>query len=143
MFCREHVVQLHHHIDAIHAAGAELVVIGSGKPHFVAGFRELTGYKGPLYVDPELKSYEAAGLERGMWRNFTPLSFGHAVRALARGNMQGRTQGDPSQQGGAMVIAPGGKLLFAHVSKVAGDNASPEVLLGALRAGSAATATRP
>lgn len=133
MFCREHAVQLHREIDAIHAAGAELVAIGVGKPHFIAGFRETTGYRGPIYVDPELKSYEAAGLHRGMWRNFTPLSLGLAVRALARGNMQGRTQGDPSQQGGAMVIAPGGKLLFAHASKVAGDNASPEVLLAALR----------
>jgi hypothetical protein len=133
MFCREHVVQLHREIDAIHAAGAELVVIGSGKPHFIAGFRETTGYQGKLYVDPELKSYQAAGLHHGMWRNFTPGALARGVRALARGHMQGRTQGDPAQQGGAMVIAPGGKLLFAHASKVAGDNASPEVLLAALR----------
>lgn len=134
MFCREHVVQLHREIEKIHAAGAELVVIGSGTPNFIAGFRENTGYQGPLYVDPKLHSYEAAGLHRGMWRNFTPLSVGLAVRALARGHMQGRTQGDPSQQGGAMVVAPGGKLLFAHASKIAGDNASPEVLVAALRA---------
>jgi hypothetical protein len=137
MFCREHVVQLHREIEKIHAAGAELVVIGSGRPHFIAGFRENTGYQGPLYVDPELRSYEAAGLHHGMWRNFTPLSVGLAVRALARGHMQGRTQGDPSQQGGAMVVAPGGKLLFAHASKIAGDNASPVVLVAALRAAAA------
>lgn len=137
MFCREHVVQLHREIDAIHAAGAELVVIGSGTASFIAGFRETTGYRGLLYVDPKLRSYEAAGLHRGMWRNFTPISLGHAVRALAHGNMQGRTQGDPAQQGGAMVVAPGGRLLFAHASKVAGDNASPEVLLAALRSAAA------
>jgi hypothetical protein len=140
MFCREHVVQLHREIEPIRAAGAELVVIGSGKPHFIAGFRETTGYKGRLYVDPQLTSYDAAGLHRGNWRNFTPLSLGHAVRALAHGHMQGRTQGDLAQQGGAMVVAPGGKLLFAHASKVAGDNAAPEVLIAALRAGGASEA---
>src|SRR5687767_7745821 len=112
MFCREHVVQLHHNIDKIHAAGAELVVIGSGTPNFVAGFRETTGYQGPLYVDPSLKSYELAGMNRGMWRNFTPLSAFHGIRALARGNMQGRTQGDPSQQGGVLVIRPPGQIVW-------------------------------
>ena len=43
-------MQLHRQIDRIHAAGAELVVIGSGTPNFVTGFRETTKYDGPLYV---------------------------------------------------------------------------------------------
>ena len=129
---REHVVQLHRHIEQIHAAGAELVVIGSGTPNFVAGFREITGYQGPLYVDPSLRSYEAAEMKRGMWRNFTPLSVAHGFRALARGNMQGRTKGDASQQGGVLVIQPPGQIVWEHHSKVAGDNAAPSDVLVAL-----------
>src|SRR5262245_18582310 len=100
MFCREHVVQLHRQIDLIHAAGAELVIVGSGTPNFILGFRETTGYDGPMYSDPSLASYQAAGLKRGMWRNFMPQVTLHGIRALARGNFQGRTRGDPSQQGG-------------------------------------------
>jgi hypothetical protein len=128
MFCREHVVQLRHQIDAIHAAGGELVVLGSGTPNFMAGFREQTDWRGPLYSDPTLASYRAAGLQNAMWRNFTPLGAVFAVRALARGHMQGRTQGDPSQQGGVLVILPPGRIVYEHISKLAGDNApAPEV----------------
>ena len=70
MFCREQVVQLHHEIDRIHRAGGEVVVVGNGAPHFIAGFRELTGYRGPLYTDPSLESYRAASLKRQSWRKW-------------------------------------------------------------------------
>ncbi len=123
-------MQLHRQIDRIHAAGAELVVIGSGSAHFVAGFRELTGYKGPLYVDPELASYRAAGLRRGMWRNFNPVSLAYAFRAMVRGNFQGRTKGDAEQQGGVLVVEPPGRVVYEHLSKVAGDNAPAEEVTG-------------
>ena len=134
MFCREHVVQLHHEIGAIHAAGGELVVIGSGTPNFIAGFRETTKYDGPLYVDPELVSYRAAGLKRGVLRTLNPLSLAHGVRALVRGNFQGRTQGDALQQGGALVILPPGRIVYEHLSDVAGDNAPPKEVVAALQA---------
>jgi hypothetical protein len=134
MFCREHVVQLHHEIDRIHAAGAELVVIGSGAAHFVAGFRETTHYPGPVLVDPQLASYTAAGLHRGWLRTINPLVIAYGARALLRGNWQGRTQGVADQQGGVMVIEPPGRIVFEHLSKVAGDNAPPRQVLAALPA---------
>src|SRR5687767_3875751 len=112
MFCREQVVQLHHEIDRIHRAGGEVVVVGNGAPHFIAGFRELTGYRGPLYTDPSLESYRAASLKRG-WATFlNPKAAVNAARALLKGHMQGRTQGDPAQQGGTLVIAPPGRVLM-------------------------------
>ena len=138
MFCREHVVQLHRQIDPIHAAGGELVVVGSGTPSFIAGFREQTGWTGPLYSDPSLASYRAAGLQHAMWRNFTPLGVVYGARALARGHMQGRTQGDPSQQGGVLVILPPGRVVYEHVSKLAGDNAPAAEVAEALRTALAA-----
>jgi hypothetical protein len=134
MFCREHVVQLHHEKARIEAAGARLVVIGSGTPNFIAGFRENTGFDGLILSDPSLSAYKVAGMRRDMWRNFTPLSAAYAVRALARGHMQGRTQGDASQQGGVLVIEPPGHIVFEHLSKLAGDNAPPADILAALEA---------
>jgi hypothetical protein len=137
------VVQLHREIERIHAAGAELVVVGSGTPNFIAGFRENTGFDGMILSDPQLSAYRAAGLRRGTWRNFNPLSAAYAVRALARGHMQGRTQGDASQQGGVLVILPPDRIVFEHMSKVAGDNAPPADILRALeasRAGALSTA---
>jgi peroxiredoxin len=132
MFCREHVVQLHRQDDRIRAAGAELVAIGSGTPNFIAGFRELTGFRGTLLSDPTLSAYRAAGMRRGHWRSFTPLSAAYAVRALARGHMQGRTQGDAAQQGGVLVVLPPGRVVYAHFSKVTGDNAPAEEVVAAL-----------
>ncbi len=132
MFCREHVVQLHQQIERIHAAGAELVVVGSGKPHFVQGFRELTRFDGPIYCDPELKSYAAAGLHRSAWRLVTPKSAVYALRAMSRGAFQGRTQGDALQQGGVMVILPPDRVVYQHTSETAGDNAPAEEVVAAL-----------
>ena len=132
LHCRDHVVQLHRSIADIRRTGAELIVIGSGTPSFIAGFRETTGFDGPLFVDPTLATYEAAELERGVLRTLSPRGLGKAVSALRRGVRQGRTQGDAFQQGGVLVIAPGGTLRWRHVSKFAGDNAPVERVVAAL-----------
>lgn len=133
MFCREHVVQLHRHIEEIRATGAEVHVIGSGTPNFIAGFREVTGFQGPVYVDPSLEAYRVAGLKRGVAATFGPRSLLRGVRTMARGHRQGRTQGDPWQQGGTLVIKPGGEVLMAHASQGGGDNAAPAEVIAALR----------
>lgn len=143
MFCREHVVQLYREMARIRAAGAELVVIGSGTPNFIAGFREVTGFSGPILSDPDLASYRAAGLRRSMWRNFTPAVVAYGVRALARGNMQGRTQGDAAQQGGVLVIVPPGRIIYQHISKAAGDNAAAAAVVGALETAPQPSAPSP
>jgi predicted amidohydrolase len=128
------VVQLHHEMDRIHATGAEVVVVGNGAPHFIAGFRELTGYLGPLYTDPSRASYRAADMKHG-WRTFLDArALTNAARALAGGHLQGRTQGDPAQQGGTLVIAPPGRVLFHHVSDTAGDHAKLEKIFAVLEA---------
>jgi hypothetical protein len=132
MFCREHVVQLHHKIDDFRSLGAELVVIGSGAPNFVRGFRDTTRFQGPIYCDPELASYRAANLRRSWAGNLHPAVIARGVRALLRGHMQGRTQGDAAQQGGVAVILPPGRVIYTHRSDGAGDNAPPEAMLAAL-----------
>jgi hypothetical protein len=126
------VVQLHRRIDRIHAAGAELVVIGNGSPSFIAGFRETTGYHGPLYTDPSLEVYKAAGLKRGVFKVINPRAAMAALGALRGGHRQGATQGDALQQGGTLVIDRAGVVLWAHVDEYAGDNADPEEIVRAL-----------
>jgi hypothetical protein len=49
--------------------------------------------------------------------------------ARKKGFHQGRTQGDPWQQGGSLVVRPGGQVLFRYASKVPGDHVSPQTLL--------------
>jgi hypothetical protein len=45
--------------------------------------------------------------------------------------MQGRTVGNPAQLGGAMVIGPSGRVVWARMAEDAGDNASPKEILAA------------
>ncbi len=125
-------MQLHRSIDDIHAAGAELYVIGNGAPMFIEGFRETTGFSGTVLTDPSLEAYQAAELERGFWKT---VNFGSAVAsagALARGFRQGKTMGDKTQQGGVVVVARDGSELFHHISKYPGDNAKPADIVRAL-----------
>jgi peroxiredoxin len=130
--CRAHVIDLVRRIDLVRKAGAELVIVGSGTPNFIAGFRDETGWDGPVYVDPSLEVYKAAQLERGVLKTFSPLAIGKTIGAFASGVRQGRTQGDPWQQGGTLVIAPDHAVLWHHVSKRSGDNARPEDIAAAL-----------
>jgi len=132
MHCREHVVQLHHRIGELEAAGAKVYVIGNGSPSFIAGFRETTGWQGPIYTDPSLAVYKAAGLKRGVLATLNPRGAIRSIATLRRGFRQGRTQGDSWQQGGVVVIAPGGDVLWTHASEGPGDNASADHILAAL-----------
>jgi hypothetical protein len=132
MHCREHVVQLHRDIDKIHAAGAELFVIGNGTPNFIQGFRENTKYDGPLYTDPSLEVYKAAQLKRGVTRVLNLKAAISSAKSLARGNRQGLMQGDAWQQGGVLVIAPSGDVRWHHASDHPGDNASVDQITRAL-----------
>jgi len=125
-------VQLHRETAAIQAAGASLAVIGNGGPSFIEGFREQTRFDGPIYTDPSLAVYQAAQLKRGVMKTFDPRALGTTLGAFMRGHRQGRTQGDPWQQGGVLVIAPGGEVKWHHASERPGDNASARDIVAAL-----------
>jgi hypothetical protein len=127
------VVQLHREVDKIHETGAELIVIGNGAPHFIAGFREITGYDGPLYTDPSLAVFQAAELKRGVGTVLDPRALMPTLKALAGGGKQGRTQGDTWQQGGVLVIAAGGAIKWHQASERPGDHASAVQILAALK----------
>lgn len=126
-------MQLHRDHDLLRQSGAVLHIIGNGAPMFIAGFREETGYTGPLYTDPTLKAYEAAQLERGVLSTLNLASLGRSIGSLRRGFRQGRTQGDALQQGGVLVIAPGNRVLWQHVSRGPGDNATAAEIAAAIR----------
>ncbi len=124
-------MQLHREMGTLHARGAELVVIGNGAPHFARAFREDLKLESPLYVDPSLATYRALGLRRGIAATlFNRRTLPNALRALRAGFRQGRTQGDPWQQGGVLVVRPDGTVAYRFVSEAAGEQAPlGEVLL--------------
>ena len=138
MFCREQVAQLRGIVEQIRNRGAELVVVGNGSVEQAKAFAAERELDFPLLTDPGRRAYKKAGLLRNIVSTFNPKFLGAASRALKGGHRQGMVQGDPWQQGGAFVFAPGDEVLFAQVSKAAGDHADPDDLLAALPIGEAA-----
>jgi hypothetical protein len=125
------VVQLHRRIDEL-SARADVIVIGNGSPSFIDGFRETTGWRGPVLTDPSLAVYNAAGLKRSVLRTLDPRGALRGLKTLSKGIMQGRTQGDQWQQGGVLVIATNGDVLWSHASGGPGDNATVDQILTAI-----------
>ena len=125
-------MQLHRDVDKIHGAGAEMIVIGNGAPHFIAGFREITGYRGPLYTDPSLATFEAAALQRGVLKSLNLRSVAPTMKAFKAGFKQGKVEGDTWQQGGVLVMRRSGEVAWQHTSQRPGDNATAAQILGAL-----------
>ena len=122
-------------LPAIRRHGAELVIVGNGRPEHAADFRDREKVKSPLFVDPELRAYQAAGLKRSILSTLSPGVIGRGIRAFAAGKRQGATQGDPWQQGGVFVIRPGNTVDYAYVSQEAGDHPDPAEVIAALDAG--------
>jgi NAD(P)-dependent dehydrogenase (short-subunit alcohol dehydrogenase family) len=119
-------------IDDIRALGAELVLIGSGAPHFAAAFREDFALDCPVLVDESLEVYSIAGLERSASAALSPRMALSAARALRAGHRQTAVQGDVWQLGGVLVIRAGGEVAYRHASTEAGDHAPIEDVLAAL-----------
>ena len=119
-------------LPEIRRRGAELIIVGNGQPQHAIDFRDTEHVDSPLYVDPELQAYAAAGLKRGLCSSLSPGVILRGVRALREGKRQGATMGDPWQQGGVFIIRRGNRVDFAYMSAEAGDHPSAETILSAL-----------
>lgn len=78
-------------------------------------------------------SYDAAGFKHGILKTVNPTSLRRGMRARSEGFRQRRTMGDPFQQGGVLVVAPNGQLLYSYTSNEAGDHPPIADVLGSLR----------
>jgi hypothetical protein len=132
LFCREQAVQIRDVFDRLRAAGADVAFVGSGTPDQAEMFRSDYDLPFPVYVDPSLRAFRIARLERGVGRTLGPGSLAAGLRAFRAGYRQGHTEGDPWQLGGAIVVGPGHKVFYAYRSATAGDHPDPEALIAAL-----------
>lgn len=90
----------------------------------------------PVLADERRISYKTVGAKIGSVGDLLgpKVAAKGALTVLRTGKLQGRTLGHPAQLGGAMVIAPGDEIVFSRMAQDAGDNASPQEILGALSA---------
>jgi hypothetical protein len=117
-------------------AGVGLVLIGQATPRHAAQFRRRQGIQLPVLADERRISYRAAGAKiANVAELFGPQSVSKGLVAGARSRrIQTRTVGSAAQLGGSLVVRPDGDVVWSHMSSHAGDNASPEEILAAVRA---------
>ena len=127
-------MQLHRASSKIAEAGGRLVVVGNGTPSFIEGFRDKSGFDGPVYTDPGRRTYEALRLRRDVRSALNLRSVRRALDAYRKGFRQTGTHGDAWQQGGVFVLDAHGEIVFRYASEYAGDHPAVETVLAALRA---------
>lgn len=120
-------------VPEIRALGGELVAIGSGTIQHLGWFLEDQKPDYPVYTDPGVAVFAAAEMKRGALEVFGPRSLIAGVRALAAGHRQPGVKGDPSQNGGVMIVLPDGSIPWKHLSAYAGDHPPGERILAELR----------
>ena len=122
------------HLKEMRGKGANVAVIGNGLPAMAKGFVERLGLAGEARVltDPKRQSYRQAGFRRGVWATLGPRALVNLFRALRKRLGTGKIEGDAWQQGGTLVVARGGEVLFRYASSHQGDRAGPQRLLAAL-----------
>jgi hypothetical protein len=128
-------VQLHRAREQFAQAGAKLVLIGQATPRHAAHFRRTRKVELPVLADETRQTYKLIGAKKGTIGQLIGPSVvaKGALTTLRTGQVQGRTIGNPAQLGGALVIAPGGEIVFKHLAKDASDNVPPEQLLEVVR----------
>ena len=123
------------HLEDARRKGANVAIIGNGLPAMANAFarRMALGPETLVLTDPQRESYRRAGFRRGLWATLGP----HVLPKLARASWRfgvRRIQGDPWQQGGTLVVAKGGEVLFRYVSTHQGDRPAPRDVVAALPA---------
>ena len=139
IFCKDQVAHLRLIVDDIHAAGAELVIVGSGSPQMAGFFAEDYDISTPVLTDPTRAVYRELEVRRPHRLAFLdPRVFVRGALAILHGHMQRfgpeSELGDTTQLGGVFIVWPGGGVAWAHRSAFAGDRPSNDVVLRALSA---------
>ncbi len=134
LFCKEQTAEFRARRDDFRRRGADVVFIGNGAARYAKGFREEFCAGCVVLTDPGLTSYELIGARGGILTTLGPQAWGAGIRAFRRGARQDRTQGHPFQQGGVLVVAPGGRVTYSYISRAAGDHPIVEDVLAAIPA---------
>lgn len=129
---------MHREVKRIRQAGAELALIGMGEVRYARAFREEFDLGCPVLVDPNRAAYRALGLRRGIGRTLAlPSVWAARVQASRQGFSQEGVKGDPWQLGGVLVVVPGGRVIYRHLSRTSADHPPVGEILSAVEAAGA------
>ncbi|KAG8595909.1 hypothetical protein GDO81_001670 [Engystomops pustulosus] len=107
----------------VRAADVKLIVIGQSSYQHIKHFCTLTGYGHEIYVDADREIYNKLGLKKGESSSSSAGS-PHIKSNMITGSIKSiwramtspafDFQGDPAQQGGALIVGPGNRVHFLH-----------------------------
>ena len=130
MFCRERAARFQDLREDL--APVSLTFIGNGLLGMAKDFAESFSITAPLYTDPKRASYKAIELQRKFGIGLKSVKRG--ARASAGGFRQGKTQGDPWQQGGVVLFDGSGVVRWKSVDDGAGQQVDVDGLKAAISA---------
>ena len=125
-------MQLHRAREQFEQAGVGLVLVGQATPRHAQHFAKKLGLDGmTVLADEQRATYKAMGFRKAnLGQLLGPKSVVSGLKHGKRsGVTQGRIIGDAAQLGGAIIVAPGGDVLFRQASEHAGDTIEPADLL--------------
>jgi peroxiredoxin len=132
--CAEQVTELAPRLDELARAGVRVVLVGNGTKEQLVAFmarQALVGAAVDVVTDPSLRAYEALGLVRSAWATVGPRALYQLARAMGAGFPHRLVEGDPTQQGGAILVDERGVVRFIHRNRSLGDHASASDLVEA------------
>jgi len=132
VFCKQQLAEISPLLDRVQRVGARIVVIGQGSIEEARVFRDTEKLTLPLLTDPSRASYCALDMRRGLTSVLRASVVVRAWSTWRAGFRQSHVAGDALQQGGVVVIAPGGVERFRFISREAGDHPAPADILTAL-----------
>lgn len=122
--CQEHVALWKPRLAEFASAGAVVIFIGNGDAKQLREFVQKTGLvdePAAAYTDPEKRFYDVLGMENSLASVLSPGAMFNAVRALGRGHLQTSVQGDPTQQGGVLIVDAAKRVQLLHREARLGD----------------------
>jgi peroxiredoxin len=132
--CAEQVTELAPRLDELARAGVRVVLVGNGTREQLTAFVErhaLGGAAVEVVTDPSLRAYEAMGLVRSAWATVGPRALYELARAMGEGHPHRPVEGDPTQQGGVILVDARGVVRFIHRNRSLGDHAAASDLVEA------------
>ncbi|XP_056380374.1 peroxiredoxin-like 2C isoform X2 [Hyla sarda] len=104
------------------AAGVRLIVIGQSSYQHIQQFCSLTKFSHEIYVDTGREIYCKLGMKKG--ESSSSSGSPHVKSNMITGSVKSiwramkspafDFQGDPAQQGGALIVGPGNRVHFLH-----------------------------
>jgi hypothetical protein len=129
MLCSDQIAQLSEIESQLNDLNAELFIIGSSTIEQAAAARASLNSPFVFLVDPDRKSFKAAKMRKDLGSTFNFRTVPAIVRAWRNGHRQSRLQGDPFQQGGAVIILPNDTIALEFISQFGGDHPLPQQII--------------